>query len=119
MVQDKLRSVVLRPYRKGTGPVFRLELWDTNTRDEFGKYRLGYRLKMDCNVLFEGEDFCCSPMHAVDSDESVASLLGFLTLRPGDTDSEYFADYTPDQLDYCSQHAESLAFEVISRFGEY
>jgi hypothetical protein len=69
-------------------------------------------------TLFEGEDFACSPCHAIDSDECIASLMGFLTLRPGDTDAEYFESYTPQQIDYCEQHAEALAGEVYSRFGE-
>ena len=69
-------------------------------------------------VLFEGEDFGCSPMHAIDSDETLAGIMGFLTLRPGDTDPEYFEGYTEAQLDYCSQHAEALACEVSRRFGD-
>jgi hypothetical protein len=68
-------------------------------------------------VLFEGEDFWCSPLHAIDSDAAVESIMAFLTCKPGDTDPEYFADYTPAQLDYCSQHAEALASEVEARFG--
>ena len=83
---------------------------------------LGYRLnQVDGNrrwTLFEGEDFGCSPLHAIDSDETIAALLGFLTLRPGDTDSEYFADYTPRQLEFCDQHAEALAWEAEVRFGQ-
>ncbi len=69
-------------------------------------------------VLFEGEDFGCSPMHGIDSDATVAAIMAFLTLRPGDTDPEYFADYTPEQLAYCSEHAETLSCEVDCRFGE-
>lgn len=69
-------------------------------------------------VLFEGEDLGCSPMHAIDSDESVAALMGFLTLRPGDTDAEYFENYTPEQMEFCQQHAESLSCEVQARFGD-
>jgi hypothetical protein len=60
-------------------------------------------------LLFSGADYGCSPMHAIDSDETLRSLLGFLTLRPGDTDAEYFKDYTQDQLDFCSGDAESLS----------
>lgn len=117
-----LRRCVFAPYRKGCGPVFRLTMWDTNTRDGMGKWRLGYRLRM-CSpgtvvTLFEGDDFGCSPCHAVDSDAAIASLMGFLTLKPGATDREYFESYTQEQLDYCSQHAEALQLECMNRFGE-
>ena len=63
------------------------------------------------SVLFAGEDFRPSPMHADDADETLRGLLGFLTLRPGDTDREYFADYSPAQLAFAeSSECELLAF---------
>lgn len=67
-------------------------------------------------VLFEGEDFGCSPCHAVDSDATVEGIMSFLTLRPGDTDAEYFESYTQAQLNYCAEHAEALRSEVDRRF---
>jgi hypothetical protein len=94
-----------------------------------GKCIIGYRLSIGksvnaignpacLDVIFEGEDFHCSPLHAIDSDETVRTLMTFLTLRPGDTDADYFADYTPEQREYCLQHAEALAYEVARRFGD-
>jgi len=84
--------------------------------------RIGYELKQHENgkttVLFTGTDFKCSPMDAEDSDESVEALMGFLTLRRGDTDAEYFKDYTAEQIEFTETHAESLGFEVYCRFGE-
>jgi hypothetical protein len=128
-MRDIIRRCVFRPYAKGRGPVFTLTMWDTG-RQCGGKWQVGYRLTMSDSihythvgtryvkrdVLFEGEDFGCSPLHAIDSDASVEGLMSFLTLRPGDTDHEYFADYTPAQLDYCAQHAEALHAEVQARF---
>lgn len=118
-----LRRVIFRPYRDRSAARFALTMWDTGETDHLGKYRLGYRLvqREGCRapiVLFRGEDFCAPPLHAVDSDETVKSLMCFLTLRPGDTDAEYVADYTQAQKDYCAEHAESLAGEVYARFGE-
>lgn len=118
-----LRRVRLAPYRKGCGPTFALTIWDTGCLHRGGpQYAIGYRLTMHeagkRTVLFQGEDFGCSPMHAIDSDACVESLMVFLTLRPGDTDREYFADYTPAQIDYCEQHAEALGVECTDRFGE-
>jgi hypothetical protein len=123
MVKDILRRVTFRPYRKGMGPTFRLTIWDTNCTGFGGKYIVGYCLTMyeqgaKRTVLFEGEDFGCSPMHAIDSDETIAGIMAFLTCKPGDTDPEYFANYTPEQLDYCSHHAEALSCEVQARFPE-
>lgn len=120
--KDILRRYVFKPYRKGMGPVFRLVTWDTHRSSSDGKSCIGYKLAMTDGkartVLFEGEDFYNSPMHCIDSDETAAGLMSFLTLRPGDTDAEYFSSYTHEQLDYCGNHAEALQMECWNRFGE-
>lgn len=123
--RDIIRRVTLRPYRKGMGPSFTLTMWDSNRAEInfFGKRHIvGYKLTMrehgQTVTLFEGEDYKPSPFGCVDSDSSVAGLLGFLTLRPGDTDDEWFADYTPEQITYCEQHAEALSGAVYDRFGD-
>lgn len=80
---------------------FTLRLYDLFKRDSLGKSILAYELKDGRKVIFSGDDFACSPLHGIDSLDTVVSLLGFLTLKPGDTDREYFDKYTPDQLEWC------------------
>lgn len=74
--------------------------------------RIGYELRDPSGaVLFAGSDFGPSPMHADDADATLRGRLGFLTLRPGDTDAEYFAEYSPAQLAFAaSDTCELLAF---------
>lgn len=118
----EIRRVILRPYRKGCGPSFTLQLFETGRRSEYGHCLVGYRLAMTENgkrtVLFEGDDYGCSPMHCFDSDESVSGLMGFLTCRPGDVEPNFFVGYTDKQLDFCQRHAEWLSLESGNRFGE-
>ena len=86
---------------------FELKLYDTHKRDEYGKHILAYKLydhlydnnnyPLQRHLIFLGSDFCCSPLHATDSMETVISLLGFLSLVEGDTDNEYFDNYTDFQ----------------------
>lgn len=118
-----LRRVRFAPYLKGKGPTFTLKTWDTGHEHRGGpQWAIEYRLTMGEHgrrtVLFEGADFGCSPLDAIDSDACIRSLMSFLTLRPGDTDSEYFEDYTAAQLAYCDAHAEALSCCVADRFGE-
>lgn len=119
---DKLRRVTLRPYRTGHGPYFVLNMWATGGRDWRGQTTIAYRLaqhdRVGRRVLFEAADFHGSPMDADDSDATVAALLGFLTLRPGDTDREYFDDYTEEQRAFADTHAEALGCYADWRFGE-
>lgn len=90
---------------------FTLRTWDTGkTRN--GRTLIAYELRKPAGaVLFSGSDFCCSPLHADDSDEALRALLGFLLLRPGDVDRDHFASYTADQLVFAnSQNCELLGF---------
>lgn len=96
---------------------YTLTVFDTHSCDSLGKPRLAYTLKQNGRVLFEGSDFCCSPLHGIDSDECMKALLGFLTLKPSDTDSEYFEHYTADQMAFARGDAENLEMAVYSRFG--
>jgi hypothetical protein len=88
---------------------FRLELYDPNERDSYGKAVLAYEFYHDDTLIYQNEDFHCSPLHGTDSDETVTSLLQFLSLRPGDMDPDYFNDYSPEQLAWCMEHGEQLS----------
>jgi hypothetical protein len=136
MASHILRRCVFSPYRKGMGPTFGLTTWDAGEREDgslSGRFSrrqyLGYRLTMRAPgprgkavCLFEGEDFGMPaiPMQgdSIDGDNTIRGIMGFLTLKPGDTDDEYFERYTPEQLAYTEQHAEALRLEVMNRFGE-
>lgn len=118
-MRQTIGSFVFEPHIPGGGPVFVLTTWLIG-RGEYGRYKLAYRLSMSSSngsdvVLFEGEDYSCAV--APDSNEAVEGLMGFLTLKPGDTDEDYFAKYTPEQLDYCRRYAEALSCEVQARYG--
>jgi len=97
------------------GGVFELKMWATSRTDNRGQTIIAYdfrRVGTD-EPIFAAEDFAGSPMHSDDSDDAVEALLGFLTLRPGDTDQDYFDNYTKEQMDFClSQQCETMQFEA-------
>jgi len=110
----------LRHVRLETGHTLRT--WNTGKTRGAGmmaRTRIGYELSGPDGVrIFRGTDFTSSPMHADDSDDALRALLGFLTLRPGDTDREYFDGYTPAQLAFAaSSNCEYLQF-IYSDDGE-
>lgn len=118
--QEYMRRVILRPYTEESGqPYFILTLWDVIYSN--GRDRIHYTLEQvnadrSRVTLFEGKDFGSSPMHSVDGNDSIAALMSFLTLRRGDTDAEYFDDYTRDQLEFSETHAEALGAYCYFRF---
>lgn len=72
----------------------------------------GYELRYKGTPIFQGSDYSPSPLHGPYSRESIANLLGFLSVKPGDVDPEYFKDYTPDQMRFVTEHGEELSVHV-------
>lgn len=100
-----------------------LYLYDLDERDpQTGHHRMAYRLLHGGDLVFAGDDYAVPAQHAVDSDEAVRGLLGFLSLRPGDTDAEYFDAYTDRQRSWADQYGEELALhadpEALAGEGE-
>lgn len=96
------------------GRKWQLKVYDPHVFSGRSQTTLGYEfISPEGKILFAGHDFGCSPMNAIDSDECLRSLLGFLTLKPGDTESDYFADYTAEQLEF----AESYECEALSLYA--
>lgn len=114
-----MKRDMLKRYRKQG---FTLSIWDTHRTDNMGKSILGYRLSDRSELIFTGEDFKASPLHAVDSLHVVAALLNFLSLKQGDTDKEYFEDYTPEQLEWSQsfrcEELGMIAFELQERLDK-
>lgn len=90
---------------------YRLMTWETGRRASTGQELLGYAMWAPGakEPLFVGDDYGVAPAYSIDGDESLRGLLGFLTLRPGDTDDEYFEHYTPEQLAFAEGDAEQLS----------
>lgn len=90
---------------------YKLSLRETDKRDSYGHVRVAYTFKTpDNEILFQGDDFGSSPLHDPESKASAIGLLAFLTLKPGDTDADYFDKYTPRQMEFAqSMDAENLS----------
>ena len=93
---------------------FTLRLFDLHTSDRRGKWILGYEFKDGRKVIFAGEDYGVSPCHSIDSLHSVYSLLGFLALGCGDVDPEYFASYTPAQVEWRDSNRQEELSNIVN-----
>jgi len=105
-IESPERLIWLRTANHGD---FRVDLWDTGAPPGEGHGELAYRLCVAEGarwiLVFSGEGFSAPPAHDLDSDEVLAVIVGFLSLRPGDTD----AGYTRPQLTFAEEHGEELA----------
>lgn len=89
---------------------YRLLTWETGKTCKTGQYLVGYAFyRPNASApLFFGEDYGCSPMHSIDSDDCLRGIISFLTLRPSDIEDEYFENYTQDQMLFAENEAEML-----------
>lgn len=87
-----------------------LRVFDMEKTRGTNHHCLGYQFKVGRKIIFEGTDFGCPFQIGIDSLEAAYSILGFLTLKPGDTDKEYFEEYTKEQMEW----AKSSKCEYLS-----
>jgi hypothetical protein len=87
---------------------FRLDCWWSGKTDG-PRAVVGYTLRANNDTIFADEDYKPAPGYSPDSDFAAADLLGFLSCKPGDTDAEFFANYTRDQLAFAEKHGEELS----------
>ena len=86
-----------------------LVTWDPNKRDGSGRDVIGYALMREGVTIFCAEDVGASPAYEIDSDESLRSIVRFLTYGVGDVDAEYFAEYSDEQIAWRDEYAERLS----------
>ena len=87
--------------------------------DNRGASRYEAKVLLNGKVLFEKLWGAFSPLHAEDSKEAKAHVLSHLAMKPGDTDKEFFEDYTEDQLDFVNKYSDDIWFLSHKRYGEY
>ena len=134
MRKVKSRSILFQPYNvqppTKEHPEFLLLLYSSFIKNSSPtEYTVGYTLAIryvskECNNSLINEVIFCSSniniptWYSITSDYAVKTVIGWLTLKPGDTDEEYFSSYTPEQLEFCKKHAENLVIEVETLFGD-
>jgi hypothetical protein len=102
---------------KANNRTYTLELLDVGHNERIG-YRLWSKVGKKKDIIFNKEKPVFKPGHgwAWDSDKTAHSVMTFITLRKGDTDEEYFENYTQRQIEFRDTEAEGLAVEVYGRW---
>ncbi len=77
-------------------------------------------IRRGARPLFNREQFTVGiPGHqTIDGDYAKAAVLSLFALKPGDTDSDFFADYSEAQLSFVECHGEEIAMIQFDRYGE-
>lgn len=73
-----------------------------------GEY-CSYQFLINGFTEMSGDDFRPSPLHPIDSLDTIVALLDFITLRAGDVDPDYFNKHTPIHKEWLdSQECDTL-----------
>ena len=109
-------SIWGRPIKTWKRDGFTLRLYDTNVPTGTGRMGdtfLAYDFFDGTKLIFTGDRYRVGAGTPIDSTAAVYGLLGFLSLKEGDTDAEYFKDYSPAQLAWSqSGRADELSLIV-------
>ena len=82
-----------------------------------GEWQSGNHTKIDVEVRQGGKVvfprgtlYCGIPGHSsIDGNYAKEAVLSLVAMKPGDTDREYFADYTPEQLEWAERYGDDLS----------
>lgn len=69
-------------------------------------------------IIFSSLKGSFSPCFSVDGDDAKRHILQHIAMKPGDTDAEFFADYTKEQLDFVKLNSDDIYMTSIERYGE-
>lgn len=108
-------------------PVACISAWDANVQDpQTGHHRIDVALTLrwtedgvrkSLKVWKRGETWCAvNRWTSVDGKEARELVLSLFGMKPGDTDSDYFAGWTKEQLAFASAWADTLSCEREARF---
>ena len=73
-----------------------------------------YAFKDEDRLIFAGREFSHPMVRENNEVEAAIGLLGFLSLRPSETDAEFVEDYTPEQIAWADKHGDDLSCYVSS-----
>lgn len=120
MYEELNRAFTLRVKTHSAGTVV-IHAYDSAkhaTRTHFGlelEVRAGGKVVFPRGQLYGG----IPTQHCTDSDYAKAHALLQVAMAPGDTDEDYFADYTEEQIAFAQSVKDELYMTSVERYGEF
>ena len=80
--------------------------------------RIEVEVRQGGRVVFpRGQLYCGLPtFKSIDGPDARELVLSLVAMRPGDTDADYFADYTSEQLAWADRNADGVSY-AASRYA--
>lgn len=93
-----------------------IRAWDGGMAGSATHNRIDIEVRHGGEIIFARGDTWCATPYSIDGIEARESVLSCVAMKPGDTDEEYFASYTPKQLAWASKYGEALSGEREARY---
>jgi hypothetical protein len=92
-----------------------IHAFDANVTDSTGHSRIDVEVRIGGKTIFpRGATWCGMPRGTtLDGIEAKELVLSLVAMRPGDTDDDYFDNYTPEQLAFAVEYGEALGCEAL------
>ena len=74
--------------------------------------RIDVEVRQGGRVVFpRGQLYCGLPtFKSIDGPDARELVLSLVAMRPGDTDADFFAHYTPEQLAWADRNADGVSY---------
>lgn len=99
-------------------PTIVIHAFDGNHVGEYGHSRIDVEVRMGGKTIFaRGDTYCAVPAGTtLDGIKAKDLVMSLVAMMPGDTDDEYFASYTPEQLAFAEEYGDFLDCERQLRY---
>jgi len=113
---ENLFTLRVRP--RTDRPMIVIRAFDGNHVGSYGHTRIDVEVRMGGEIIFpRGATYCGVPRGTtIDGIEAKELVLSLIAMKPGDTDPEYFASYTPEQIAFAREYGEALDLERECRY---
>lgn len=119
MLTDPAFTLRVKLYRD-SAPLIVIRAYDHNARLQDSHNRVDIEVRQGGKVVFPlGQLYVGIPKasgHATDGLYAKEAVMSCVAMAPGDTDADYFASYTSEQLDWARENGEALGMERETRY---
>lgn len=96
-----------------------IHAFDANDTDSTGHSRINVEVRLNGKtIIHKGCTTWCGVSAGTSLDGIAAKelVLSLVAMKPGDTDEDYFGNYTPVQLDFAETYSDDLTMARLARY---
>lgn len=93
-----------------------IHAYDANVCDNGTHSRIDVEVLHKGHKIFKRGDTYCATPRCIDNYEAKELVCSLIAMKPGDTDEDYFAGYSPEQLSWAERFGEEISMYAMDRW---